>query len=215
VNKGWVIAVSVVFLAACGSSAAPAGGGSGGGAAKASASGSAAAAAPDAKKTTKSRKGEPQASDADKQQEVVLPKVEFQETDFAETERSRDPFRPYAEVFMAAAKSKVRSQLHVVAKQYSLDELRLVGIVSRLHPPRAMFVDPRGVGYVVDHGDFVGRPEIVQGGTTSADYEIHWRVDRVRDSDVVMVREDPSNPDVPSATRVVPLHTDDVIEPTE
>jgi type IV pilus assembly protein PilP len=213
VSKGWFIAVSIVFLAACGSSAAPAGGSSSG--SKPAASGSAAA-APDAKKAaTKNRKGESEASDKDKPAEVVLPKVEFQETDFAESERSRDPFRPYAEVFMAQAKSKVRSQLHVVAKQYSLDELRLVGIVSRLHPPRAMFVDPRGVGYVVDHGDFVGRPEIVQGGTTSADYEIHWRVDRVRDSDVVMVREDPANPDVPSATRVVPLHTDDVIEPTE
>jgi type IV pilus assembly protein PilP len=135
--------------------------------------------------------------------------VEFQETDFAETDRSRDPFRSFTDVFVEQAKSKVRSQVHVVAKNYALDELRLVGIVSRIHPPRAMFVDPSGKGHVVDHGDFLGKPEIVQGGTTTTDYEIHWRVDRVRESDVVLTREDPANPDVPSATRVFPLRGDD------
>lgn len=143
------------------------------------------------------------------------PKVEFQETDFSETDRSRDPFRSYAAVFVEQAKSKVKAQVHVVAKQYSVDELRLVGIVTRIHPPRAMFVDPSGRGHVVDHGDFLGRPEIVQGGTTTTDYEIHWRVDRVRGSDVVLVREDPANPDVPSATRVVPIRSSEDQIPME
>lgn len=144
-------------------------------------------------------------------EEVAPPKVEFQETDFTETDRSRDPFRPYADLFVEQAKNKVRSQLHVVAKEYSVDELKLVGLVTRIHPPRAMFVDPTGRGHVIDHGDFLGRPEIVHGGTTTADYEIHWRVDQVRETDVVLVREDPANPDVPSATRVVPLRTEDAL----
>jgi type IV pilus assembly protein PilP len=143
--------------------------------------------------------------------EEELPKAEFQEVDFTETDRSRDPFRSYADLFVEQAKSRVRSQLHVVAKQYAVDELKLVGIVSRIHPARAMFVDPSGKGHVVDSGDFVGKAEIVQGGSSAADYEIHWRVDRVRESDLVLVRADPANPDVPSATRVIPLRTEDVL----
>jgi len=31
----------------------------------------------------------------------------------------------------------------------------------------------------------------------------------VRDGDIVLIREDPANPDVPSATRVIALRTDD------
>ena len=42
-------------------------------------------------------------------------------------------------------------------------------------------------------------------GRTGASYEINWRVDRIRDGDIVLIREDPANPDVPSATRVIPL----------
>jgi type IV pilus assembly protein PilP len=84
-----------------------------------------------------------------------------------------------------------------------------VGIVSRIQPAKAMLVDPTGKGHVIKRGQFVGRAEIVQGGTSGADYEINWRVERVRDSDVVLVREDPANPDVPSATRVISLRTAD------
>jgi type IV pilus assembly protein PilP len=36
-------------------------------------------------------------------------------------------------------------------------------------------------------------------------------VDRIRDTDIVLVREDPANPDVPTATRVIPLRPDDVL----
>lgn len=162
----------------------------------------------DAPKKGKGRKGaaepEPSASAA----EQGPPKVDFQETDFSETDRSRDPFRSFTAIFVEQAKSKVRAQVHVVAKEYSIDDLRLVGIVTRIHPPRAMFVDPSGKGHVVDHGDFLGRPEVVQGGTTTTDYEIHWRVDRVRESDVILVREDPANPDVPTATRVFEMRGD-------
>jgi len=42
-------------------------------------------------------------------------------------------------------------------------------------------------------------------GRTGATYEVNWRVDRIRDGDVVLVREDPNNPDLPSATKVIPL----------
>ena len=203
-TRCWLVLSCSLMLASCGSDE------SAGAAASAAPAASGSAAKPAAPK--KSRKGGPVEATPEAEQDPGPPKGEVQETDFTETDRSRDPFRTFTEVFVEQAKSKVRSQLHVVAKQYSLDELKLVGIVTRIHPPRAMLVDPTGKGHVVDHGDFVGKPEIVQGGTTAADYEIHWRVDRVRDSDIVLIREDPTNPDVPSATRVVPIRPDDSVK---
>jgi type IV pilus assembly protein PilP len=133
-------------------------------------------------------------------------KVEVQETEFSETERSRDPFRSFAKSFAQDTKVKVHSQREVILSQYALDELKLIGIVTRAEPAKAMLVDPRGTGHVVQRGQFVGKPDIVQAaGRTGASYEINWRVDRIRDGDIVLIREDPSNPDVPSATRVIPL----------
>ena len=138
------------------------------------------------------------------------PKVEALENEFTENERSRDPFRSFAKTFAQETKSKVHSQREVVLSQYALDELKLIGIVTRAEPARAMLVDPTGKGFVIQRGQFVGRADVVQAaGASGAVYEINWRVDRIRSSDVVLVREDPSNPDVPSATRVIPLRPDD------
>lgn len=137
------------------------------------------------------------------------PAVEFQEADFNETDRSRDPFRSFSKVFIEDEKSRIQSQRDVVLDQYAIDELRLVGIVTRIAPPRAMLVDPTGRGHVVRRGQFVGRAEIVQGGSSGTDYEINWRVERIRQTDIVLVREDPKNPDVPSATRVIPLRPEE------
>lgn len=139
------------------------------------------------------------------------PPVDFQETAFVESERSRDPFRNFAKVFIDEARGEVRSQREVVLEQYAIDELRLVALIQRIEPPRAMLVDPSGVGHVVQRGQFIGRASVVQPtGGVGAAYEVNWRVDRIRDGDLVLVRDDPSNPDVPSATRVVPLRTEDV-----
>lgn len=134
------------------------------------------------------------------------PKIDFQEAEFAENEKSRDPFRSFANMFVEEARGKVKSQREVLLDQYSVDELKLVGIVTGIDPAKAMLVDPTGKGHVVQRGQFVGRAEVVQASTTTARaYEINWRVDRIRDGDVVLVREDPQNPDVPSATKVIPL----------
>lgn len=133
------------------------------------------------------------------------PAVEFQEAEFTESERSRDPFRSFAGSFAEEARTKVKSQREVLLDQYTVDELRLVGIVTRVVPERALLIDPTGKGHIIQRGQFVGRAEIVQGGGSGADYEINWRVERIRDTDIVLVRDDPSNPDVPSATRIVPL----------
>ncbi len=91
--------------------------------------------------------------------------------------------------------------------QYSVDELKLVAIVTGGDQARAMFVDPTGKGTVVYRGSFVCRPEVVHiGGTNGPEYQLNWRVDRIREADVVLIREDPAQPAIPPATRVIPLH---------
>jgi len=102
----------------------------------------------------------------------------------------------------------IKNQLAVILPQYSIDELKLVAIVTGGEYPRAMLVDPTGKGWVVKRGDYLGRPDIVHtGGANGTDYPLNWRVDRVRDGDVVLNREDrASNGAVPVATRVIPLH---------
>ena len=137
--------------------------------------------------------------------EAGLPAVDVQESEWRESERSRDPFRSFAAMFVEEARDRVKSQREVVLEEFALDELALVGIVLRADPPVAMLVDPTGRGHTVKRGQFVGRADVVQVGQRGAAYEVNWRVDRIRDGDVVFVREDPQNPDVPSATKVIAL----------
>jgi len=140
------------------------------------------------------------------------PKIDFQEAEFSENEKSRDPFRSYATMFIQEARGKVKSQREVLLDQYSVDELKLIGIVTGIDVPKAMLVDPTGKGHVVQRGQFLGRAEVVQENTsTGRAYEINWRVDRIRDGDVVLVREDPQNRDVPSATKVIPLRPEGTV----
>jgi type IV pilus assembly protein PilP len=161
--------------------------------------------APAAVKTRASAKPEGQAPEEQRPAPVGPP------IDFNDNSTMRDPFLSYAREFAEEAKKRVRSQRDVVLDQYGLDELKLAGLITGIRPARAMLIDPTKKGHIVHEGQFVGRAEIVQGGASGADYEINWRVDRIRDSDIVLVREDPSNPDVPSATRVIPLRPDEVL----
>jgi hypothetical protein len=99
------------------------------------------------------------------------------------------------------------NQRKVELAQYSIDELKLVAIVTGGSQPSAMFVDPSGRGTVVYRGTFLCRPEVVHiGGSNGPEYQLNWRVDRIRGGDVVLIREDPAQPSIPAATRVVPLH---------
>ncbi|MDC0747765.1 pilus assembly protein PilP [Polyangium mundeleinium] len=138
-------------------------------------------------------------------EQLELPQREFGEADFTETEKNRDPFRGFASVFAQQAKGRTVVQRTVVIERYALDELKLSGLVTRSQP-RALFIDPANVGWVIKVGDFVGKPEIVRtGGPTGVDVAINWRVDRIRDGDVVFVREDPAHPEIAPVTRVVAL----------
>ena len=137
-----------------------------------------------------------------------IARMEFAENDFVESDRNRDPFRTFIATFAPPESKRVaQNQRAVVLAQYSIDELKLVAIVTGGDYPRAMVVDPGGKGWVLKRGDFVGRPEIVHiGGANGADYQLNWRVDKVRDGDLVFLREDPAQPGIPPATRVVTLH---------
>jgi type IV pilus assembly protein PilP len=140
-----------------------------------------------------------------------LPLREFQEKEFSESEESRDPFRSYSSVFTEQAKIHSVNQRKVLAERFALDELKLIGIVTRGGPyALLMDADSHPLGYVARPGDFVGKAEIVHsGGPTGNDVAINWRVDRIREGDVVFVREDPSHPEIPPTHHVVALRTPD------
>jgi type IV pilus assembly protein PilP len=133
------------------------------------------------------------------------PKVNFDEEDFVETERSRDPFRSFTDLFVDRPAEHFRVKRRVILENFAIDDLRLIGVVTGIVPAKAMLVDPAGQGFVIEKGNYIGRAERVQAGVNNTEYEINWKVDKIREADVVLVREDPSNPDVPSATRVVAL----------
>jgi type IV pilus assembly protein PilP len=131
---------------------------------------------------------------------------EYTENDFVESDRNRDPFRSFL-VQNQPANRQALNQRKVELAQYSIDELKLVAIVQGSDQPRAMFVDPTGKGTVVYKGTFICRPEVVHiGGSNGPEYQLNWRIDRIRDTDVVLIREDPAQPTIPPATRVIPLH---------
>jgi type IV pilus assembly protein PilP len=132
--------------------------------------------------------------------------VEYTENDFVESERNRDPFRSFLTQTQPATKT-MTNQRKIALAEYSIDELKLVAIVTGGDKPRAMFVDPSGKGTVVYKGSFVCRSEVVHiGGSNGPEYQLNWRVDRIREGDVVLIREDPAQPAIPPATRVIPLH---------
>ncbi|MFO0613531.1 MAG: pilus assembly protein PilP [Polyangiaceae bacterium] len=142
-----------------------------------------------------------------------LPVRDIQERDFTESPTNRDPFRSYADSFRAvAAVKKVTENKDALIGKYSIDELKIVGIVTG-GMGRVLIDDPSGLGWVIKVGDYVGKPEVVHGTTSGNDVSVNWRVDRIRPNDVVFVREDPSRPDVPPTTRVLSMRTEEEMEP--
>jgi type IV pilus assembly protein PilP len=131
--------------------------------------------------------------------------IVYTDEDFVELDiEHRDPFRSYASAFKAQAAAP--AQRRVLMPNTSLDEMRLIAIVTGITTPRAMLTDTAQVGHVVRRGDYIGRPEVVQsGGSEGMPVTLNWRVDRIRPGSVVLTREDPTSPDKPPLTRVMPL----------
>ena len=140
---------------------------------------------------------------------VATVHTEYVENEFTESDHSRDPFRSFASLFVEdKSKQRTGPQVAVLLGQYSIDEMKL-GSPSRPEATsraRSWWTPPRRAG-PSRSGDYIGRPDIVHvGGSNGADYQLNWRVDRIRDGDIVLTREDPAQPMVPPATRVIPLH---------
>jgi len=119
---------------------------------------------------------------------------------FIESDRSRDPFRS-SMLTEHVATVIVPNQRHVELPQYSVDELKLQGVIltggggggngcrDKLGGigatcPRALFVDPRGSPHVLTRGDYFAKPELVRtGGANGTHCQHYWRIDRIREAE--------------------------------
>jgi len=176
-----IVALAVTALAACEETPqAGRGGGRGGGAKKAAAAKPGASAAKDGPSET----------------------IVYRDDDFVASIRNRDPFQSYTVQFKAKAPDEM--QRRVIMSDTPIEEMRLIAIVTGMAQPKAMLVDPSGVGHVVQRGDYIGRPKVIQA-TGSVSMAINWRVDRIRDNEVVMTQQDPTDPTRAALTKIIPL----------
>ncbi|HJK93792.1 MAG TPA: hypothetical protein RMH85_36015 [Polyangiaceae bacterium LLY-WYZ-15_(1-7)] len=132
--------------------------------------------------------------------------LSYEDDDFVEVDtENRDPFRSFASVFRQ--RTVAAPQRTVIMPTTSIDEMRLIAIISGVAQPRAMLLDGNRVGHVVKRGDYIGRPEVIQaGGADSMPVTLNWRVARIRAGEVVLTREDPTAPDRPPLSRTLPLY---------
>lgn len=132
----------------------------------------------------------------------------YRDEDFVEAESNRDPFRNFASLFVPRTPTgPVRVQRRVLMDATSVDEMRLIAIISGVANPSAMLLDGQGTGHTVHRGDYVGRAEYVStGGADSVPITLNWRVDRISPTEVVLSREDPGSANQVGLTRVLPLH---------
>lgn len=111
--------------------------------------------------------------------------------------RGRDPFE---QPTITPTPPPPGDTLDRKAHRYALEDLQLVAVVGG-SAERAMLRDPRGVGWVIERGDHVGRSESAVNGLTG------WRVDRIRSAEVVLSRRDLVHPDRPVETRTLALRS--------
>jgi len=118
--------------------------------------------------------------------------------------QQRDPFRRFdIEVITAPTVESIMSDT-------SVDEMRVLGIITGGLGGRAMIADRSGVGYTVRARQYIGRSETVQvGGSDGLAVPLVWRVDRIRANEVILTRENPSAPDQPPLTRTLTLRSDE------
>jgi type IV pilus assembly protein PilP len=134
----------------------------------------------------------------------VPPRAITEDGAFDEGPGSRDPFRAFAATPTPAPEDTRPRK----ARRVPVDQLKLVALVTHTATPRAMLVDANGKGYIVTQGELVGRPEPAADGARFASF----RVDRIREGDVVLVREDPSRTGNPGATRVLALPREPLLQ---
>jgi Tfp pilus assembly protein PilP len=77
--------------------------------------------------------------------------------DFKESPSNRDPFRSFLTTF-ATQVINVKPQHRILLEKFALEELKLIAIVGgNGETPKAMFVDPTGMGVTVVRGDHVSK----------------------------------------------------------
>ena len=135
-----------------------------------------------------------------------LESLAFKDDDFVESERHRDPFRS----FSLGSRSKgveapADNQRMVIMPETPVEEMKLIAVISGLTRPKAMLTDSKNVGYVVQRGDYVGRPKVFQS-TGSVAMTLNWRVERIRDNEVVLTRQDPAEQGRPPLSRIISMH---------
>jgi len=134
-------------------------------------------------------------------QEVLV----LKDDDFTESERHRDPFRSFS--FAARTHTEEAApdtQRLVIMPDVAVEDMKLIAVISGLDRPKAMLVDPAKVGYVVQRGDYIGKPKVFQS-TGSVAMTLNWRVDRIRENEVVLTRQDPSDLGRPPMSRIISM----------
>ena len=85
-------------------------------------------------------------------------KRQLSNEDFLEGENNRDPFRSFLSTF--AVQVQVSKQHKIILEKFSIEELKLQAIVAgEATSPRAMFVDPTGMGIAVLRGDHISKSD--------------------------------------------------------
>ncbi len=139
-----------------------------------------------------------------------LPVIDFQERDFQKSSSNRDPFEDFSEPFaLPLPDAPTAEKQDVLVNKYALEELKIVGIITG-SAARVLVEDPTGLGWVLRVGDFVGREEGVRGGQ-GTNVPTRWRLDRIRENDVVFIRESP-DPSTPATTRVLSMRSSEELK---
>lgn len=135
-----------------------------------------------------------------------LEALAIKDDDFVESERHRDPFRSFAIGSRAkGAEEPPENQRMVIMPDTAVEDMKLIAVISGMTRPKAMLTDNKNVGYVVQRGDYVGRPKVFQS-TGSVAMTLNWRVERIRDNEVVLTRQDPAEQGRPPLSRIISMH---------
>lgn len=134
-------------------------------------------------------------------------KLVLRDEDFVESDRNRDPFRSFTLTpggKAGAPDPAPDPQRPVVMPDTAVEEMRLIAVVMGLARPKAMLTAPDGVGYVVQRGDYLGKPKVLQA-TGSVPMTLNWRVDRIREHEVVLTRQDPTDASHTPMSRIIAM----------
>ncbi|MBN2672138.1 MAG: hypothetical protein JXX29_10705 [Deltaproteobacteria bacterium] len=137
------------------------------------------------------------------------------ETDFIESIKRRDPFRPFIEVILPKPEVHESIQREIKLEEYDIEQLRLIAIITNVGDPRAMVVPPNNEGFILRRGDYVGKADYIDPGNGAERIQINWKVHRIHGSGakeergIYLVRDDPLTPTPDDVTRFMPLYPQD------